>query len=154
MAGQSSKKEKKQLNEMEKYLKSSIFIISAIFLACFAYSMLFKGYELRRVDIIGFVVLSLINFILYHLIITLRNAFYINYIYDLLIVNLLVMLLVNLHWKFWFLYLIIPGYGFVKLAIYTFNYTKTIGQADPDEILQANQAPNSKKKVKIEKIRH
>ncbi len=154
MAGQSWKKEKKQLNEMEKYLKSSILVVSAIFIFIFAYSILFKGYELRKVDIIGFIFLSLINYILYNLIITLRNAFYINYIYDLLIINLLVMLLVNLHWKFWFLYLIVPGYGLIKLGIYTFNYTKTIGQADPNEILEANQAPNSKKKVKIEKIRH
>jgi len=153
MAGQSNKKEKKQLNEMEKYLKSSIVIVTAIFVFIFAYSMILKGYELRKVDIFGFAVLSVINYILYHLIITLRNAFYVNYIYDLLIINVLVMLLINLHWKFWFLYLIIPAYGLVKLGIYTFNYTKTIGQADPNEIEEANQAPNSKKRVKVEKIR-
>lgn len=153
MAGQSSKKEKKQLNEMEIYLKSSILIVTGIFVLIFAYSILFKGYELRQADIIGFFVLSIINYVLYHLIITLRNAFYINYVYDLLIINLLVMLFINVHWKFWFLYLIIPAYGLVKLGIYTFNYTKTIGQADPNEIEEANQAPNSKKKVKIEKIR-
>ena len=91
------------------------------------------------------------NCILYNLIITLRNAFYINYIYDLLIINLAIMLLVNFHWKFWFLYLILPGYGVIKLGMYLFEYTKTIGQADPNEVA-APQGLNSKKREKPKKF--
>ena len=155
MANQSSKKDKKSSIQIGKYLMITIISVTIIHLLIFIYSMIFKGYELRRGDYIGFIVLSSLNYILYNLIITLRNAFYINYIYDLLIINLAIMLLVNFHWKFWFLYLILPGYGVIKLGMYLFEYTKTIGQADPNEVA-APQGLNSKKreKIKVEKIKH
>lgn len=148
MANQSNKKAKKDQNKTEFFLKSAIYAVTAIYLLICLYSIFVKGYELKGGDITGFIVLSLVNFILYHLIITLRNAFYVNYIYDILIINLLVMLMINFHWKFWFLYLSIPAYGLVKLGVYLFHYTKTIGQATPEELEQMRLATEQSKKRK------
>ena len=100
---QSNKKEKKSIDSTQYYLKTTIFSITLLYLLIFSYSYFISGSEVKKSDIFGFLFLSIMNYILYSLIIILRGAFYINYIWDLLIINLTVMVLINFHWKFWFL---------------------------------------------------
>ena len=153
MANQSNKKEKKSIDSTQYYLKTTIFSITLLYLLIFSYSYFISGSEVKKSDIFGFLFLSIMNYILYSLIIILRGAFYINYIWDLLIINLTVMVLINFHWKFWFLYLIIPIYGLIQGGFYLFEYTKTIGKEDPNEVIE-NTEKTAKKKIKYEKIKH
>jgi hypothetical protein len=153
MANQSNKKEKKSINTTQYYLKGTIYSITILYLIIFAYSYFLSGNEIKRSDILGFLFLSLMNYVLYNLIIILRDAFYVNYIWDILIINLAVMVLINFHWKFWFFYLIIPGYLLVQGGLYLFEYTKSIGKEDPNQV-EENSEKSNKKKIKYEKIKH
>lgn len=145
MAGQSKKKSNVKIESQKNFTKIAILVSTIIFLALKSYSVLYKGNEYTKGDVIGFLVLSLINFSLYKMILVFFESYFYNYLMDLLILNLLVQVTVNFHWKFWFIYLIIPGYFILIGSLKLYDYVKTIGKVDESEINQVNQAPNSKK---------
>ena len=65
-------------------------------------------------------------------------------LYDLLIITLIIQVLVNFHWKFWFLFLVIPGYALYKGGLYLYEYVKTLSQP-PQEGEQAYVPQNQSK---------
>ncbi len=118
-----------------------------------AYAVIFKSYDYTRSDTIGFLILTLINFFLYRTLETFEGSYLYNPLLDLLIINLSVELLINFHWKFWFLYLLVPCYflliGFQKV----YAHVKTVGKAEEGEVIedprtvQANSQKGEKKKI-------
>jgi hypothetical protein len=151
MAGQSDKKNKAKKNVSNKICKIAILLVTILYIIINAYSVLFKDYTLTRADSIGFLFLTVVNFTLYRLLDFFMGSYFYLPLIDLLIINLSVMILINFHWKFWFLYLIIPGYllciGFKKV----YDHVKTLSQPDENSGELDPQNKNlqqSKKKIK------
>ena len=142
MAGQSKKKIGVKVESSKFTLKIAILIATLIYIVLKSYSVFVKGVEFTRGDIIGFLVLSLLNFTLYKLILVFYQSYFYAYLMDLLIINLIVEVTIYFHWKFWFIYLVIPGYFMFIGSIKLYEYVKTIGKADENGGIPA---PNSKK---------
>ena len=145
MAGQSKKKSGVKVESSKFYLKIAIILATVVYLVLKCYSVFVTGDEFTRSDVIGFLVLSLLNFTLYKLILVFFESFFYAYLMDLLILNLLVEVTIYFHWKFWFIYLMIPGYFMFIGSLKLYDYVKTIGKAGENEVIQA---PNSKKSTK------
>ena len=105
MAGQADKKDKKKKATNRLVWKASILIVTAIYIIINGYSVVFNEYKFSKGDTIGFLILTIINFVLYRLLDMALDSFFYLYLIDLLIINLSVEVLINFHWKFWFLYL-------------------------------------------------
>ena len=153
MAGQAGKKERKKKDDYRKMWKALIIGVTAFYIIINFYFVAFKAQIFSRGDSIGFLVLTTINFALYRLLdITLDSIFF-NYLVDLLVINLLVQVMINFHWKFWFLYLLIPCYMLFKGSVYIYHHVKTVGKADPNEEAQdartAKGKSNSSQKRQI-----
>jgi len=136
MAGQADKKDKKKKATNRLVWKASILIVTAIYIIINGYSVVFNEYKISRGDTIGFLILTIINFVLYRLLDMALDSFFYLYLIDLLIINLSVEVLINFHWKFWFLYLVIPAYFLFKGSIYIFEHVKTVGKVDPNEVVE------------------
>ena len=95
---------------------SSIFIIFSNYKQSFLYA------------IIIILFFTTINYVLYKLLDSFYESMFFNPILDLLVINLVVMLGINYHFKFWYLYLIIPGYGFYKLSMWAYEHVKNAGK--------------------------
>ncbi len=147
MAGQAKKKTNSKVQSQKYFIKTAIIVATIIYLAIKSYFVLLKGIEFTKGDVIGFLTLSLINFTLYKLILAFNESFFYNYLMDLLIINLVVEITINFHWKFWFIYLIIPGYFMFIGSIKLYDYVKTIGKVDESEINKetSNKNPRNKK---------
>jgi hypothetical protein len=147
MAGQSAKKEKTDKGSLNSMNMIAILIVTTIFTSLKIYKYFFDEEGLTKGDIISFIYFSLVNYILYRLIdITYKSMFYLP-LYDLLIITLLTQALVNFHWKFWFLYLLIPAYLAYKGGLWMYDYVKNLSKPeDPSEVTpqQAKQKPQTK----------
>jgi hypothetical protein len=145
MAGQSKKKSGVKVESSKFSLKIAILLATLVYIALKCYSVFIKGDPFSRADVIGFLVLSLLNFTLYKLILVFFESYFYAYLMDLLILNLLVEVTIFFHWKFWFIYLMIPGYFMFIGSLKLFDYVKTIGKADENEVIPE---PTSKKSSK------
>jgi hypothetical protein len=132
MAGQAGKKDKKKKDSNRLVWKASILVVTILYILINGYSVYFKEYKITRSDTFGFLILTIINFVLYRLLDMAIGSFFYLHLIDLLIINLSVELLINFHWKFWFLYLVIPGYFLFKGAGYIYEHVKTVGKVDPN----------------------
>jgi len=160
MAGQAKKKEKKEESEYRMYTRAVILLVTFFYIAVNAYAVYFKGYEFTRSDTLGFLFLNIINFTMYRAIVSMRNSFIFNYLLDILGVNLVVMVGINFHWKFWYFYLIIPGYLIFKGCGMLYEYVKGIGKETPeDQMMEAAmksrdaKGNSTKEKKQIVKIK-
>jgi len=143
MAGHSKKKSQIKQNSQKFLIKIAILVATVLHLIFKTYSVFFNGSEFTKGDIIGFLSLSLINFALYKLILVFSESFFYAYLNDLLIINLIVEVTVNFHWKCWFIYLVVPGYFLFIGLLKLYDYVKTIGKVDENEVLRP--APTIKK---------
>jgi hypothetical protein len=133
MAGQSGKKDVKKRASNRLIWKALILIVTALYVIINAYSVVFNEGKFTRGDTIGFMILTIVNLALYRLLDMTMESYFFLYLVDLLIINLSVMVLINFHWKFWFLYLVVPGYFLVKASKYVYEHVKTVGKSDPNE---------------------
>ena len=131
MARQGEKKNKSKreyLNKINLYAICSVSIIYSIFKA---YKYFFSEDGITKSDFISFLFFTIVNALLYRVLDTLHDyptAFLYLPLYDFLIITLITQILVNFHWKFWFIYLVIPGYALYKGGIYIYEYVKTLSQ--------------------------
>lgn len=146
MAGQSSKKNKIKKQGQNKISKLSIIFVTLTYILINAYAIIFKEYEFTRSDTIGFLFLTIVNFALFKLLDVFSESYFYLPLIDLLIINLSVMILINFHWKFWFLYLIIPGYFLCIGAKKVYDHVKTLSQPD-ENATPEGQAKEAKKKI-------
>ena len=148
MAGQSQKKNKIKKQGQNKLSKFSILLATLFYIIINAYHVIFHEYEFTRRDTIGFLILTCVNFSLYRLLDVFSESYFYLPLIDLLIINLSVMVLINFHWKFWFLYLIIPGYFLCKGAKKVYDHVKTLSQPDANATPETQtQAKEQKKKI-------
>jgi hypothetical protein len=153
MSGHSNKKHNAKKSNDSFYVKLAILIASAIYLSTMAYGYLASDNEITKGNVIGFVVLSSINFLLYRLLDVFYSSYFFLPLVDLLIINLSVEVLVNFHHKFWYLFMLIPGYLIYKGSGYCWEYVKSIGKTDPNTPQEQQQVPKDQKK-KIIKVRN
>lgn len=157
MAGQSDKKQRQKKQVKNQYSKIAIVSVTIIYVLINAYSVIINDYKFSRGDTLGFLFLTMVNFGLYRLLDVFESSMFYLPMLDLLIINLLVELLINFHWKFWFLYLVVPGYLLVKGGGYLYEHVKTVGKPqEGDEIpdpRSAQKVNSSKEKKKIVKIK-
>lgn len=156
MAGQSGKKQNKKKASNRLFWKALILVITCLYILINAYNVIFNEYKYTRGNTLEFLSLTIINFILYRMLDMTLDSMFFNYVIDFLVINLAVMLLINFHWKFWFLYLSIPAYGLVKLGMYTYDHVKSVGKEDPNEEpvdpRQGKGKNNSSKEKKEKKV--
>jgi hypothetical protein len=156
MAGQSKKKEEALRSSNNLYYKIVIIIATLFYILCNAYGYFFKeDFEISNGKIFGFFVLTGINCALYYMLDFFMNSMFKTYLIDIFGLNIAVEILINLHWKFWYLYLIYPAYFLYWGGIHLYNYVKTIGKEDNSGVPgmpEGNQQEKPKKKiVKINK---
>jgi hypothetical protein len=72
-------------------------------------------------------------------------------ILDFLIVHSVVMVGVNFHFKFWYFYLVIPGYFIYKGGQLAFNHVKNL---DKNNSVETTSLPNSKEKTKKKIVKY
>lgn len=151
MAGHSKKKENaKKQSKITMYI-AAVLIVTAINIVYNAYSIYFKDLALSSSQISGFVVLTLMNLIAVYLLNVFSGSFFENYLIDFLGLTLAVELMINFHWKFWFLYLIYPCYFLYKGGVWLYEYVKTIGK-DDGTVEPTRRPVSDKQKKKIIKV--
>jgi len=157
MANQSGKKQQQRKEVKNKFSKIAIILITLFYIAINAYLVLFKEKVYSNSDTLGFLFLTIINFALYRVLDVFESSQFYMPLLDLLIINLSVEVLINFHWKFWFLYLIVPGYFIVIGARKVYEHVKTVGKAEEGEQTEDPRAVKSssqKEKKKIVKIKN
>ena len=165
MSGHSEKKAKKAATSANKIILIVIFISTGFYLLFHFYQYFIQKREdvFSKWEITGFIILSLINYILYKLLNLLRNSFWYSYLLDFFGLNCLVEILINFSKKFKYLYLIYPAYFLLKGSKSIYGYVSNIGKGDdyeetPETPLrnkdsghQTKQAKEKKQKVKYSK---
>ncbi len=154
MAGQANKKQVKKQEVKNATAKITIIFVTVIYILLNIYNVKVNEMEYTSSNTMGFLFLTIINFALYRAIDMFDSDSYLYMpLIDLLIINLSVMILINFHWKFWFLYLVVPGYFLLTGSAKLFEYVKTIGKPseDDEEIDPRAQKQNSQKEKKKEK---
>lgn len=146
MAGHSEKKLAKQKTSTLNTTKIAILGVSSIS----SLLILYNNLDSLFYGIFIIILLSGINYVLYRFIDTLYESMFFNPLVDLLAINLTVMLGINFHYKFWFLYMIVPAYGVYKGAIWAYNHVKGV---DSDETPE-EETPKGKEKQKKKIIKH
>jgi hypothetical protein len=134
MAGHSAKKEKTDKSGLNSMNMTVILIVTGIFTVLKLYKIFLTEEGLSYGDIISFIYFTTVNYILFRLIdITYKTMWYLP-LYDLLILTLLTQVLINFHWKFWFIYLLIPAWGVYKGALWMYEYVRDLNNpVDPSE---------------------
>jgi len=139
----------------ENFLFSSYQLLSLtlFYIIYNLYQYFMNEKEYSKSDAFGFIILTALNLGLYKLINILRGSFFHYPLIDLLCINVAVLIGINFHWKFWFLYLAIPVYllyiGFLKV----YEHVKTVGKEDGTEELKPEPQNTKEKKVKYEKVK-
>ena len=169
MSGHSEKKAKKSAGNAKLIYLCMIGVSTGIYLLVHLYQHFISQKEnvFTKKEIFGFIVLSLINYILYKLLNAFRNSYWDSYLLDFLGLNCLVEILINFSTKFWYIYLIYPGYllywGFKACYGYVSNIGKSDGTEEEEEELnnknkkykdsghQAKQTKDKKQKIKYVK---
>jgi hypothetical protein len=143
MAGHSEKKQNKKKDVKNKISKVAIIVVTLSYIFINAYSVLFNGYSFSKTDTLGFLFLTTVNFALFRLMDVFASSQFYMPLVDLLIINLSVQILINFHWKFWFLYLVVPGYFLMKGGAMVYEHVKTVGKAGEGEVEQDQRTPKS-----------
>ena len=169
MSGHSDKKAKKNAAFSSKIYMGMILFSTIYYLIihCYRYFISKKENVFSKREIIEFIILSLINYILYKLLNTFRNTYWDSYLLDFLGINLIVEMLINHSKKFWYIYLIYPGYllwlGFKGCYGYVSNIGKSDGSEEEEELnMKNNKFKDSghqtkqvkEKKQKIKYVKH
>lgn len=145
MAGRSEKKQAKEKSSVMNIIMISILIVSAV---SYLLMIVFNLDQLSSV-IAPSLYFAISNYGLYYLLDSFYTSMFFNYILDLLIINLVVMLGVNFHYKFWFLFLAVPGYFIYQLGVMAYNHVKSLDQDKGEE----DETPKGKdKKRPIKKV--
>ena len=169
MAKHSEKKAKKIAQSANQHYLLFIFISTGIYLIMHLYQYYIQKREdiFTKLDILGFIFLSLANYFLYKLLTMFdTNQYLYTYIYDIFILNCLIEILINFSTKFWYLYLIYPAYfAFIGLkALY--GYISNIGKGDEMEGNEETETNNrfkdsghqtkqpKEKKQKVKYVKH
>ncbi len=71
-----------------------------------------------------------------------------NPLVDFLIINYIVMIGINFHFKFWYFYLVIPGYFIYKGALWAFDHVKGLDKSEGTEGEIQNQTQQKEKQKK------
>jgi hypothetical protein len=152
MASQAAKKQNKRETQNRKIWKAVILISTAIYIILNVYFYFTKeNFEFGRSKTLSFLILTLINYCLYKMLDKTLDTMWFNYLVDLLIVNVSVQILHIFHWKFWFLYLLLPVYGLVCKAYEYYEHVKTVGKGDPSEVEQTARQGKDKTNSKGKK---
>jgi hypothetical protein len=153
MANQSAKKEKSDKGSLNNMNMMAIFIVTGIFIGLKLYKVLLTEDGLTKGDIIAFLYFTIVNYILFRLIdITYKTMFYLP-LYDLLIITLLTEVLINFHWKFWFLYLLIPAYLIYKGGFWMYEYVRDLSKPVDQSEVEMAQQPKQKQQTKYVKVK-
>lgn len=143
MAGQSEKKLAKEKSEKMNIAFISIVVVGII-------SSLLTLY-LNSFDILSslfrIVLLNGINFILFKLLNTFYESMFFLPLIDFLIINCVVMIGINFHYKFWYFYLVIPGYFIYKGGQMAYNHVKGIDKGDNETQVTEPIKEKTKKKI-------
>ena len=168
MSGHSEKKAKKAASSSNKILLTAIFISTGIYLLLHFYQYFIKKREdvFTKKEIAGFIFLSSFNYALYKLLNVLRNSFWYSYLLDIFGLNCLIEILINFSKKFWYLYLIYPGYFLMKGGKSIYGYVSNIGKGEDYEEEEGQNIPKrnrdsghqtkqvKEKKQKIKYVKH
>ncbi len=143
MAGNSEKRLAKKKSETMNIILYSILIVGVLSSLIILYISSF--------DIVGslfkIVLLNGINFLLYKLLNTFYESMFFLPLIDFLIINCVVMLGINFHYKFWYFYLVIPGYFIYKGGQMAYNHVKGIDKGE--NVTQETEPIKEKTKKKI-----
>ena len=148
MSGHSAKKEKKSAGNAKIIYMSMIGFSTIYYLLIHFYRYFISKKEdaFSKKEIFEFIILSLINYVLYKLLNALRNTYWDSYLLDFLGVNILVEVLINHSKKFWYIYLIYPGYLLYLGLKACYGYVSNIGKSDGTE--EEEELNNKKNKFK------
>ena len=132
MSGHSEKKAKKKAGSASQIHLLIIFISTGIYLLVHLFKYFVKGNEnvFSKKEIFGFIFLSLVNYILYKTLSMFHGSYLYGYLLDFLGLNCAIEILINFSKKFWYLYLLYPGYFLVKGGKSLFGYVSNIGKED------------------------
>ena len=135
MSGHSAKKAKKSAGTAKIIYLSMISFSIAYYLLIHLYRYFISKREdaFSKKEIIEFIILSLINYFLYKLLNAFRNSYWDSYLLDFLGVNILVEIIINHSKKFWYIYLIYPGYFLILGLKSCYGYVSNIGKSDGTE---------------------
>ena len=166
MSGHSKKKAEKSAGTAKKIYLGMIYFATGFYLIIHLYRHFISKQEgvFSRREITDFIILSIINYVLYKLLMAFRNSYWDSYLLDFLGINVLVEILINYSKKFWYIYLIYPGY-FLLLGLKScYGYVSNIGKGDDmdgeeeespskysDSGHQSKQVKEKKQKVKYVK---
>ena len=160
------KKQKKNAQSANKIYLLMIFISTGIYLLFHLYGYFIKKREdvFSKKEIFGFIFLSATNYIIYRLLNLFKDSFFYSYLLDFLGLNCLIEILINFSKKFWYVYLIFPGYFMMKGCQGLYGYVSNIGKSDElgeeepenntrfkDSGHQAKQVKEKKQKIKYVK---
>ena len=165
MSGHSDKKAKKAAKSSNTMILLAISVSTGIYLLFHLYQYFVKKRDdvFSKGEIIGFIFLSSVNYILYKLLNILRNSMWYSYLLDFFGLNCLIEILINFSTKFWYLYLIYPAYFLMKGGKSIYGYVSNIGKGDEYEETgetpvrskdtghQTKQVKEKKQKVKYAK---
>ena len=148
MAGQSDKKNRIKSQNSNQLILIFVFLCLGINVLINLIKIFIYGNTITTKQIVGIVIFNVINYLLYKLINTFRGSYWEGYLIDFLGLNLAIEVLILFHWKFWFLYLIYPGYFMLWGGKKLFAYVSTIGKENPEEIPEQPDNNNKKEKNK------
>ena len=148
MSGHSAKKEKKSAGNAKIIYLSMIGFSTAYYLIIHFYRYFISKIDdvFSKVEIFEFIILSVINYILYKLLVNFRNTYWDSYLLDFLGINVLVEILINYSKKFWYIYLIYPGFLMMWALKACYGYVSNIGKSDGTE--EEEEELNTKNKYR------
>ena len=133
MSGHSEKKAKKIAQSDNTVYLLFIFIATGIYLIIHLYKYFIKHNEdiFTKTDILGFIFLSSMNYLVYKLLnMFKRDSYLYGYFFDFLGLNCLIEILINFSYKFWYLYFVYPAYFLLKGGKGLYGYISNIGKTD------------------------
>ena len=148
MSGHSAKKEKKSAGTAKKIYLGMILFSTVYYLIIHFYKFFISKRQdvFTKGEIFEFIILSLINYILYKLLNAFRNSYWDSYLLDFLGINVLVEVLINHSKKFWYIYLIYPGFLMMWALKACYGYVSNIGKSDGTE--EEEEELNTKNKYR------
>ena len=169
MAKHSEKKAKKLAQSANQHYLIIIFVSTGIYLIMHLYEYYIKKREdiFTKKDIIGFIILSSVNYLAYKLLTMFDTSHYFySYLYDFFVLNCLIEILVNFSKKFWYLYWIYPTVIGVYACKGLYGYISNIGKGDEMEGNEGEETSNrfkdsghqtkqpKEKKQKVKYVKH
>ena len=142
MANRSEKKNRKKNESSNRIYLIMIGTSTFIYIIMNIYQKYSYNKTFTKKQIFGFIFLNGMNYFLYKLINLFRESYWESYLVDILGLNCLIEILINFHWKFWFLYFIYPGYFLCIGGKKLFDYVGTIGKYDENEEMNQQQQAN------------